>query len=185
MPRTIATTVLALLMLLGLPAHATAQPAAPPTDTPSPGIADPPEEEPPFVDLAGHETKVSQHLGHVVVLNFWATWCGPCRAELPALEAVHDEFGPRGVHLIGASANGRDEGPTVKAMLDQLGITFEVWLWVTAKDMRHWGVGPAIPATVILDRQGAIRATFRGPITPDALRPTLEKLLAEPADAPK
>ena len=141
------------------------------------------EEEPVFVDLAGHDVHVSQHLGHIVVLNFWATWCGPCRAEIPALQRVHEKFGPRGVHLIGASANGRDDAAVVKALLDPIGVTYEVWLWVAAKDMRHWGVGPAIPATVVLDPKGAIRATFRGAVTEAQLTPVLERLLAETAEA--
>ena len=137
------------------------------------------EEEPVFVDLAGHDVHVSQHLGHIVVLNFWATWCGPCRTEIPALQRVHEAFGARGVQLIGASANGRDDAAVVKALLDPLGVTYDVWLWVAAKDMRHWGVGPAIPATVVLDPKGVIRATFRGPVTEAQLTPVLESLLAE------
>ena len=149
----------------------------------APAIAQ--EEEPIFVDLGGRTVKVSDHRGEVVLLNFWATYCGPCRTEMPALQKLHAELGPKGLRVIGAAANGRDEGEAVKRALEGFGVTFEPWLWVSAKDMRHYGVGPGLPATVLIARDGTVRRRVQGIVDAEILRPIVEQLLAEPAPAAK
>ena len=149
---------------------------------PAPASAQAPE--PIFVDLAGRTVKASEHRGEVVLLNFWATYCGPCRTEMPQLQRLHAELGPKGLRVIGAAANGRDEAEPVRRALAELGATFEPWLWVSAKDMRHYGVGPGLPATVLLARDGSVRHRVQGVVNADGLRPLIEKLLAEPAPAP-
>ena len=157
-----------LLALALLPARAHAEPAA----------AAP--EEPVFVDLDLKYVHASDHLGEIVVLNFWATWCGPCRMEIPSFVKLYDSLGPRGVRFVAAAANPRSEAETVRTFMQQNGMKFDVWLWVTAKDMRYYGVGPGIPATLLLDRKGKIRNTFVGPIREDEVRAAIEALLAEP-----
>jgi cytochrome c biogenesis protein CcmG, thiol:disulfide interchange protein DsbE len=142
------------------------------------------QEEPIFVDLAGRTVKASDHRGEVVLLNFWATYCGPCRTEMPQLQRLHAELGPKGLRVIGAAANGRDEAEPVRRALADLGATFEPWLWVSAKDMRHYGVGPGLPATVLLARDGSVRHRVQGVVDAAKLRPVIEKLLAEPPPAP-
>jgi cytochrome c biogenesis protein CcmG/thiol:disulfide interchange protein DsbE len=141
--------------------------------------ADEPREEPQFVDLSMKTVRVSDHLGDVVLVNFWATWCGPCRQEVPALAKLNTELQPKGLRIIGAAGNGRDDAATVQAAMKDLGVNYEVWLWVTAKDMAYYGVGPGIPATVLVDRKGVVRARFPGVIDPAKARPIIEAVLAE------
>lgn len=153
----------------------------------SSGRAETPEPapEPIFVDISGRTVRVSEHLGYVVLLNFWATWCGPCRTEMPEIQKLHEALSPQGLRVIAPAANGRDEGPQVTRVLAERGATYESWLWVSAKDMRYWGVGPGLPATVLLDREGRVRHRFQGMVTDAQLRPLLTEMLAEkPAPAP-
>ena len=152
-----------------------AAPAEPP--------AAPASEEPVFADLAGRTVRVSDHRGDVVLLNFWATYCGPCRTEMPDLQRLHEELGPKGLRVLGAAANGRDEGAMVLRVMGELGARFETWVWVSAKDIRHYGVGPGLPASILIDRQGRVRRSIRGVIDAAAVKPLLLEMLAEPAPA--
>src|SRR5687768_16999149 len=108
--------------------------------------ADTPE-EPFFADLSGKTVRASDHAGSVVVLHFWATWCGPCAREMPIFVRLHDDLAPKGVRVIAASANARDEAELVRGYMRDHDMRFTTWLWVSAKDMRHYGVGPGLPAT--------------------------------------
>ena len=154
-------------------------PAVRAQETPAPSAASAPDPEPVFMAFDGSNVRVSQRRGKVILLNFWATYCGPCRAEMPQIQKLHEELGPKGLLVLGAAANGRDEVEPVKAAMNAAGARFETWVWVNAKDMRWYGVGPGIPATVLIDREGKIRQRFQGAVTADQLRPILETLLAE------
>jgi thiol-disulfide isomerase/thioredoxin len=136
-------------------------------------------EEPFFADLSGKRVRASDHRGEVVVLNFWATWCGPCRTEMPTFVKLHDEFGTRGLRIIGAAADGPGDVEVVKRYMQQHAMRFTVWVWVSAADMRWYGVGPVMPSTVVLDRKGNVVERFRGLVDERTLRPVLERLLAE------
>jgi thiol-disulfide isomerase/thioredoxin len=142
---------------------------------------DAPVEEPPFMDLAGRQVHVSDHRGDVVLLHFWATWCGACKPEMPALARIHATLGPKGLRILGAAANGRDEAELVKSYMRANGMKFESWVWVSAKDMAYYGVGPGLPASVLIDRDGTVVKAIRGPVDERTLAPIVEELLARPA----
>ncbi len=136
--------------------------------------------EPVFADLAGKMVRVSDRPADVVVLHFWATYCGPCRPEMPIFVRLHDELSSRGVRVIGAAANSRDQVDLVRKFMDELGMRFESWVWVSAKDMAHYGVGPGLPATVVLDRAGAVLYRAQGAADEARLRAAV--LAALPKD---
>jgi thiol-disulfide isomerase/thioredoxin len=133
--------------------------------------------EPVFSDLAGERIAVSARKGEVLLLNFWSTWCAPCRSEMPVFVKLHEDFAPRGLRVLGVSADGLDQVKKVKAAMKSMDMEFEVWLWANANDMAHYGVGPQLPATLIIDREGKILHRFRGVVRDEQLRPLLEPLL--------
>lgn len=101
--------------------------------------------------LAG---KLRQYEGKIVVLNFWAAWCKPCKNELPLLNDLQGQFEGQGVQFIGANtdeAKGRAKADT---LLKNLGIAYPIWFNLSDADMKPLGLGASIPATAIFDRQG-------------------------------
>jgi cytochrome c biogenesis protein CcmG/thiol:disulfide interchange protein DsbE len=115
--------------------------------------------------LGGDSISLAAMRGKVVLLNVWATWCHPCRDEIPQLEALHKQFGAKGLEVVGVSidAAGTEEG--VRAFMRDFKMTYPVWYdpdeRVTA---RFLTVG--VPETFLIDRAGVIRWRKIGPISP-------------------
>lgn len=128
-------------------------------------------------DLFGADQKLTGLRGRIVVLNFWATYCAPCREEMPILAAMQNEYAPYGVQIVGAAADTLADQPKVVAYARERKLNFPVWLGATPADMTRFGVGSALPATVILDREGKIVWTKLGPVTGVELKAELDRLL--------
>jgi peroxiredoxin len=104
--------------------------------------------------LDGREARLSDYRGHVVFLNFWATWCAPCRVEMPAIEQLYRELRPKGFSVLAVSTD--PEGPTVtRPYRDALGLTFTIAHDPEMQVGRLFGVR-ALPLTFVVDRQGII-----------------------------
>jgi thiol-disulfide isomerase/thioredoxin len=134
-------------------------------------------------DLSGIEQKLSAFRGRVVVLNFWATWCVPCRKEMPDLAAIQNDYAAFGVQVVGASGDQFAEREKVIQFIKQTKINFPVWLGATTEDMRRFGVGPGLPATVIIGRDGKIAALYPSVIKQAELKKELDRLLGTGAVA--
>ncbi len=130
-------------------------------------------------DLFGAEQSLSQFKGRIVILNFWATYCVPCRREMPDLAAIQNEFAALGVQVIGASTDEAEDRPKVLQFIKDVKINFPVWLGATAADTLRFGVGTALPATVIVDKDGKIFKTISGVVNQTDLRKDVEKLLKD------
>ncbi len=128
-------------------------------------------------DLFGADQKLTGMRGRIVVLNFWATYCGPCREEMPTLAAIQNEYATFGVQVVGAAADTLADQPKVVAYARERKLNFPVWLGATPTDMTRFGVGSALPATVILDREEKIVWTKLGPVTEAELKTELDRLL--------
>ena len=117
--------------------------------------------------------------GRVVLVNFWATWCGPCRVEMPLLQAMHERHAARGFTLLGLSVDrGGEEG--VRAFLQERGVTYPVAV-VGADAERAFGGVRGYPTSFLLDRRGEIRHAVIGPLAPATLELAVRRLLDEPA----
>jgi thiol-disulfide isomerase/thioredoxin len=129
-------------------------------------------------DLFGAEQKLSSYRGRIVVLNFWATWCGPCKKEMPDLAAIQNQYAAYGVQVIGASADTLNELQAVRQSVKETAINFPVWLGVTTEQMAQFGLGPGLPGTAIIGRDGKIVAIYRSVVTQEEIKKHLDKLVA-------
>jgi thiol-disulfide isomerase/thioredoxin len=136
-------------------------------------------------DLFGVEQKLSAYRGKVVVLNFWATWCIPCRKEMPDLAAIQNEYAALGVQVVGASADALTDRQKVVTFIKETGVNFPVWVGATTEEMKRFGLGPALPGTVVIGRDGKLLAVKNGVITRDYLKKQIDTLLASDAKAVK
>lgn len=129
-------------------------------------------------DLTGTDQSLADHRGKVVVLNFWATWCVPCRKEMPLLASIANEYAAKGVEVIGAAGDTvTNSAKVAKFVLDHK-IEFPVWLGTSAADMKRFGVSKVLPSTVVIDADGKIVWRDIGIIKPAELRKQLDKMIA-------
>ncbi len=128
-------------------------------------------------DLTGAEQSLAGYRGRVVVLNFWATWCEPCKKEMPDLSAIQNEYAPLGVQVIGAAGDAAADSAKVLKFIREYKLNFPVWVGASTDDMERFGVGKVLPATVIIDREGKIVWREIGIIKPLELRKELDKIL--------
>jgi thiol-disulfide isomerase/thioredoxin len=125
---------------------------------------DPPRAELNLKDLNGQKVRLSELRGKIVVLNFWATWCGPCNAEMPMLVEFGKKYSLQGVVFIGASLDEPKTRSRIPAFLAEHGIEFPVWIGATGNDLDRLDMGPAVPATAFLDAEGRIVSRVQGQI---------------------
>lgn len=136
---------------------------------------------PPYraVSLSGDSVSLADHKGKVVLLNVWATWCHPCRDEIPELRVVHGKYAARGLELVGVSvdADGNDEG--IKAFMKEFEMTYPVWRDPGERVSTQFLV-IGVPATFLIDKQGVLRWRKTGPIQPGdtTLTNAIERALA-------
>jgi thiol-disulfide isomerase/thioredoxin len=125
-------------------------------------------------DVAGRPFPPGSVRGHVVVVNFWATWCAPCLAEMPALSALQAEQRTKGLQVVGVAMD--DDVAPVRAAVRRLGLGYPV-LMGDAVLARAFGGVLGLPVTVVLDRNGAVRRRIDGPLQMAALRQEIAGLL--------
>jgi peroxiredoxin len=112
-----------------------------------------------LTDLSGASRALSQYKGQVVMVNFWATWCGPCQQEMPLLDQMYKKFKPVGFTLIGVNVD--KDAPPVKELLARKPVSFPVLLDPTNAVSKAYHLDE-MPSSVIIDRNGTIRYVHRG-----------------------
>ncbi|WP_420129776.1 TlpA disulfide reductase family protein [Longimicrobium sp.] len=123
----------------------------------------------PATDLQGRPVRLEDLRGQVVLLNVWATWCGPCRDEMPSMERLHRELGPKGLKIVavsvdaapGAVAPGGQAGGDVAEFARQLGLTFTIWHDPSGEIQRVYRT-TGVPESFIIDRNGVIQKKVIG-----------------------
>ena len=131
---------------------------------------------PPLVrtDLQGQRFDLAAFKGRVVLLTFWATWCGPCQVEMSHFVDWQSRYGPHGLQIVGVSMDD-DEAP-VRAMTQDRGVNYSVLLG-DAELARSYGGIFGLPVTFLIDRKGRIVAKFKGETDMGAMERTVKHLL--------
>ena len=131
-------------------------------------------------DLSGVEQSLAALKGRIVVLNFWATYCVPCRKEMPDLAAIQNEFGALSVQVIGVNTDDPESQNKVVPFVKEMKINFPIWLAGSTDHMKRFGLGEALPGTVVIGRDGRIKKVKSGVVDQSALRKQIEAQLAVP-----
>jgi peroxiredoxin len=133
-------------------------------------------------DLQNQSQTLSQHRGKVVLVNFWATWCQPCMVEMPHLEAMWKEFGPKGLVVLGISADAARDAGKVKPLITTKGVTYPVLLDPQTTVVSMYNPSKTMPFNVLVGRDGSIASVHSGynPGDEVSLRKEIEALLAQP-----
>jgi thiol-disulfide isomerase/thioredoxin len=106
-------------------------------------------------DQTGVAQTLADYRGKIVVLNFWATWCGPCREELPRLDELAREYASKDVVFVAASIDDAETQSKIASFLDKKKIsTIPVWIGASPATLKLFQLGEMVPATIILDQNG-------------------------------
>jgi thiol-disulfide isomerase/thioredoxin len=138
-----------------------------------------------FLKLDGDTVGLSDLKGRGIVLNFWATWCPPCRREMPMLDEFHKNYSDDGLSVIGLAVN--EPAAQVRQVFDSMGLSYPVWVDAPgslsgvnhsqAVFNRYGGVG--LPMTIFIDRKGIIREVYVGELSRGYLQSQADLILAK------
>ncbi|CAN5442223.1 TlpA disulfide reductase family protein [soil metagenome] len=130
--------------------------------------------------LAGGQYALAQDAGKVVVLNFFASWCGPCKVESPQFDALYRQRKATGVQFVGLDVKDPSKSLS-EDFVKRADLTYPIVYDEPAKTASQLGNVPlgGLPATVLIDKQGRVAAVYTGAVLPRDLTPALDKLSAE------
>jgi cytochrome c-type biogenesis protein len=130
------------------------------------------------VSLDGDSVSLATQRGKVVLLNVWATWCHPCRAEIPELRALHAKYEARGLELVGVSVDADGSDEAIRAFMKDFEMEYPIWRDPDERVSTQFLV-VGVPATFLIDREGVLRWRKTGPIQPgdSSLTAAIERAL--------
>jgi cytochrome c biogenesis protein CcmG, thiol:disulfide interchange protein DsbE len=132
------------------------------------------------LDSIPREKRLAEYRGQVVLINVWATWCAPCRVEMPSIEALHQAYSPRGFKVLAVSIDDPGHAETIRSFVKQYKLTFEVLHDPQQKIVELYDIS-GYPETFVIGRDGVIRKKLLSATdwnSPDH-RALVERLLAE------
>lgn len=125
-------------------------------------------------DLAGRQVRLADYRGKLVLLNFWATWCAPCRKEMPLFSQWQRDYGAQGLQIIGVSMD--DDVASVKQLLAQRPVQYPIVMG-DAKLGEQFGGVLGLPLSFLIDAQGRIVSRYQGESDLTRMEATLKELL--------
>jgi thiol-disulfide isomerase/thioredoxin len=133
--------------------------------------------DPGFKSLDGKTHKLSALRGQIVVVNFWATWCGPCQEELPRLSQIAASYAGKPVNFVYISIDEPKNRSKIPAALTRLNVSFDSWVGADTDTLGSFGLGEIVPGTLILDENGEAVARIMGEAKEDDVRKPVDWLL--------
>lgn len=127
-----------------------------------------------FRDMDGRAVRLREFRGRVVLLNFWATWCPPCRAEIPELVRLQREYASS-LRVVGVT-HPPERRSSVRRVARELKVNYPLVIG-TRRTARAFGVGETLPATVVIDREGRVREVIVGILQPEEFEEKVRPLL--------
>ena len=129
-----------------------------------------------LADMNGDELNLASLKGQVILLNFWATWCGPCKIEIPAFIELQDEYGDQGFQVLGLSVDDTPE--QIRPFAEDLDVNYPMLVGLDRDDFQE-AYGPiwGLPVTYWIDREGTLCKTHMGIASKDELELALKTLL--------
>lgn len=130
-----------------------------------------------FTALDGTEAKLSDYKGKNVVLNFWATWCPPCKAEMPAFQKYYETYGKEhNVVILGFNMTfSKDSPEKVQAFIDEFDITFPIYTTQNKEILKTYQIA-SMPTTIFIDEEGKVQRKIVGPVNESALSEYVQQL---------
>ncbi|MDP9050003.1 MAG: TlpA family protein disulfide reductase [Acidobacteriota bacterium] len=132
---------------------------------------------PQFRSLDGHSHSLAELKGHVAVVNFWATWCGPCREEMPRLQRLADEYTPKGVTFVALSLDDSETQKKIEQVVAKRGFKIPVWTGATEQTFKELELGVLVPTTLMLDQKGDVFGKIEGEARNKDIRSRLDWVL--------
>lgn len=123
---------------------------------------------------------LADYEGNVVLLNIWATWCAPCRFEMPSMQALHEDYSDRGLKIVAVSIDHPSAGDAIRWFTEEYGLTFEILHDTTGAIREAFGT-TGIPETAVIGRDGVVRRRVSGAEdwNSAANRALIERLVSE------
>ena len=160
-------TAVVYMKMMPLPSDPSAVPAQ--VNYPAPELT--------LTDLAGTSHSLAQYRGQVVLVNLWATWCPPCKAEMPTLQAYQNKHGDQG--FVTVAVNDGDPTSDVTHFVQDLKLTFAVWLDPTYIATEQAFKTMNLPSSYVIDRNGTIRLMWVGEISRAMLEKNVTPIIRE------
>jgi thiol-disulfide isomerase/thioredoxin len=134
-----------------------------------------------LINLDGKTHSLAEYRGKIVVLNFWATWCLPCREEMPMLSKLAPKYDEKDVAFLAASIDDAQTQPKIARFLEKKKITLAVFTGATPETLKQFHLGEIVPATLILDRDGTPTFRIEGEASKKDISSRLDWLLSQRA----
>jgi len=128
-------------------------------------------------DLTGHTQKLDSLRGSIAVISFWATWCVPCREELPRFSKLKEEYAGKGIRFLAISVDEPKDRAKIEPFLHQQNITLDVWVGGSSDSLDRVGLGNVVPGTLVIDKDGEIVGRIMGEAQDADIRSRLDWLL--------